>query len=109
MSILNSTRSLLTAWGHWGGVRVGTELPSISPMFKGTWKSNSMSLATTDDIEECERAVCKVELDERRLLILRYQRMYFPWKLAKEYDISQRTAYRMLERAEWAVHVELGR
>lgn len=108
MSILSSTRSLLQAWGYWGGVRVGTELPSCSPMFRAIIKQ-SPTLATIDDIEECERAVCKVEPIERRILILRYQRMYFPWKLSREYGISQRTAYRMLERAEWAVHVELGR
>lgn len=88
---------------------MGTELPSISPMFRLRVKSSiNGSYEPADDILECEKAVCQVEPRERQLLILRYQRLYFPSQMAQEFGISRSKAYQWLNEAEWAVHVQLG-
>lgn len=88
---------------------MGTELPSVTPMFRLRIKSGGMGYTEAPpDILECEKAVCKVDPDERQILIIRYQRQFFPSEMAETFHVSRSQAYRWLERAEWAVHVQLG-
>lgn len=108
MSILTGTRVLLTAWGSWG--RCGhIGLPKMSPMF------GERALKTPlygqeegpPEMMEIDRAVCRVELSERRLLIERYQ-WRIPWRIAvRKYHCSRYKYHQFLETAEWAVHVQL--
>jgi hypothetical protein len=101
-----STRSLLVAWGAWGGA-TNIGLPRLSPMFgERALKTPLYALDQgPPEMMEVDKAVCQVELPERRLIIEKYQ-WRTPWWIAtRQKGWSRSKYYRLLESAEWAVHV----
>jgi hypothetical protein len=53
-------------------------------------------------------AVCKLDATEKSLIIRKFQYNWNVRQFMKEYHWSVRRYYAELERAVWAIHVELG-
>ena len=111
MGILDSTRRLLIQWGRWGASSIHLGLPTMSPMF-GERALKTPLYGPDDgppDILETDKAVCRLEAQERIILIERYQ---WRWQIREsmtEHSWSARRYYRQLDQALYAVRAELDR
>jgi len=105
-----STRALLLAWARWGALQ-NLNYPHLSPMFgERALKTPLHDPAyAPPDVEEMEQAICRLDPDERRMLIHRYLWHMRLRQIAERWGISKSAAHRKVESAEWAAHVELSR
>ncbi len=101
-------RARLQEWANWGRPpNIG--YPQMSPMFGE--RSLKTPLYSPADciahIAEVERAICRIEPEERRLIIHRYIWRMTVRELAERWNVSRGTIWRKLEEAEGAVYHQL--
>jgi hypothetical protein len=97
------TVKLLWAWGRWGSINIG--YPVNCPMFVLTGRSPRTPVGYIPaDVLDIENAVRRVEVQERRLIVLKYQWRSSLSDIAKIIDATKWSTRRKIEAAEGAVH-----
>ena len=108
--IPQSTVSLLKQWALWGAMQ-NIGYPKMSPMFGERALKTPLFGAgyCSPEVQQIERAVCRLEPGDRQLLIHKYQWHMRPMQIAEWHRLSRSTLWRRMDQAEWAVHIEFSR
>jgi hypothetical protein len=103
--IPSTTRAILAAWAKWGQIP-NLGYPKKTPMF-GERTDKTPLFAPTwapPDVLEMDKAICYIEVNERRILLHKYLWHMSLWEIGKQWNCSKWSARRKLENAEWAAH-----
>ena len=110
MSVPRSTLDLIRQWAAWGAMQ-NLGYPKKVPFFGQ--RTDRTPLYASDyippDIHRMEKAACRIEPQERRLIIHRHLWHMSLSEIAQQHGFSKSTAWRQVEQAEYAIHVEFER
>ena len=103
-----STIKLLRAWASWGQGQ-SIDYPSMSPMFgERALKTPLYGVGhVPEGIAEMEAAVCRLEFDQRYIIIQKWQRHRNWTQLSKMVGVSSWRIRKLLQAAEAEVHRQL--
>lgn len=102
MSVLG-TKLRLTKWASWGR-GVSLSYPSQQPMFSLSIKGGmTVSSDAPADVWEVEKAVCLLSIEDRNIIVHRYQWRLTYRGMAERWRTSTRQISKKLELAEGEV------
>ncbi len=103
-----SSMQLLRAWARWGESQ-GLGYPAMSAFFGERALKSPVFLAgaAPDGVLEVEMAVCALDVEDRDLIIQRWQRHMTFEQIAERHGYSRMTAARKLKAAESEFHRQL--
>lgn len=104
--ILTYARIRLKEWGQWSRYEV-QGYPIMSAFWRSVVGRGGTEPEPPIEVTQVEGIVRRADTAQKEILIFRYCRRYSIRDCALQISSSKSTASRLLEQAEWYVHIEL--
>jgi len=104
--ILTYARIRLKEWGRWSSYEV-QGYPIMSAFWRSVVGRGGNEPEPPIEVTQVEAIVRRAPTAQKEILIFRYCRRYSIRDCAIQISASKSTASRLLEQAEWHVHIEL--